>query len=198
LYDTDMTHMAQAITPSATKLQSKGVKSVPSRITTISRHSDISLSDFKAHLRRTLCDGELTLTPGDVRVIENDILPTYLTPEFIYGSNPRSTVVKRGRIDGVGELQVSLELNHGVITHANVAGDFFLLGDLDGELIGRLKGVPLAREALTSALADVNLSQIIMNLDTNDFIELIAEKQEPRSKNQAAVGGVCCGCATDN
>ena len=173
LYDTDMEHIARAITPSAAKLESKGVRSVPSRITTISRHSDISLADFKAHLRRTLCDGEVTLTPDDVRVIETEILPTYLTPEFIYGNNPRSTVVRRGRIEGVGELQVSLEMNHGVITHANVAGDFFLLGDLDGALLSRLRGTALTREALTAALADVDLGQIIMNLNVNDFVELM-------------------------
>ena len=173
LYDTDMTHMAQAITPSATKLQSKGVKSVPSRITTISRHSDISLGDFKAHLRSTLCDGEVMLTRDDVSTIENEILPTYLAPEFIFGSNPRSTVVKCGRIERVGELQVSLELNHGTIAHANVAGDFFLLGDLDGELIARLKGSSLTRQALYDALAHVDLGSIIMNLDLDSFVNLM-------------------------
>ncbi len=173
LYDTDMAHMAAAITPAESKLQSKGVHSVPSRITTISRHCGITLDDFKAHLRRSLCDGEVMLTSDDVRMIETEILPTYLTPEFIYGSNPRGTVVKQGRIEGVGELRVSLKLNHGVITHANVAGDFFLLGDLDSELIGRLKGAPLTREALASALADVDLSHIIMNLDLNHFINLL-------------------------
>ena len=173
LYDTDMAHMAAAITPSATKMESKGVSSVPSRITTIRQHCDISLEDFKAHLRRTLCDGEVLLSEDDVRTIETEFLPTYLAPEFINGSNPRSTVVKHGRIEGVGELQVSLELNHGVITHANVAGDFFLLGDLDGTVISRLKGTAMTREALESALADVDLSHIIMNLDLNHFINLL-------------------------
>ncbi len=173
LYDTDMAHMAQAITPSQSKLQSKGVRSVASRITTISRHSSITLPHFMAHLRRTLCDGEVTLTAGDVRTIEDELMPPYLDPQFIYGSNPRCTTVRHGRIEGVGELQVSLELNHGVIAHADVAGDFFLLGDLDGQLLPRLRGARLERHALEQALAGVQLGSIIMNLDSNNFINLL-------------------------
>ena len=115
LYDTDMTHITHAITPSKSKLESKGVKSVASRITTVRQHSDIGLEDFKAHVRRTLCDGEIELDEHDIVEIEQ-IMQTYLAPEFILGNNPRCNLVKQGRIEGVGELQVSLELNRNRIT----------------------------------------------------------------------------------
>ena len=129
LYDTDMTHITHAITPSKSKLESKGVKSVASRITTVRQHSDIGLEDFKAHVRRTLCDGEIELDEHDIVEIEQ-IMQTYLAPEFILGNNPRCNLVKQGRIEGVGELQVSLELNRNRITAINLAGDYFLVGDL--------------------------------------------------------------------
>lgn len=172
LYDSDMMHMAQAITPSQAKLAAKGVASVRSRVTTIKQHCDITLPDFKAHLRHELCDGEMWLTIDDVARIE-DTTKEYLTEDFILGHNPKCNMVKRGRIEGVGELIVSLELSHNVIRHADFAGDFFLLGDLDKGLIARLQGTALTPQALHDALQDVDLKSIIMNLTINEFINLL-------------------------
>ncbi|MBO5539704.1 MAG: lipoate--protein ligase [Muribaculaceae bacterium] len=174
LYDTDMTHITHAITPSKSKLESKGVKSVASRITTIRQHSDIGLEDFKAHVRRTLCDGEIELNERDIVEIEQ-IMQTYLAPEFILGNNPRCNLVKQGRIEGVGELQVSLELNRNRITAINLAGDYFLVGDLDDGLLNKLHGVQFTHQALTDALDKVEVRQIILNLSTNQFINFLTD-----------------------
>ncbi len=174
LYDTDMTHITHAITPSKSKLESKGVKSVASRITTVRQHSDIGLEDFKAHVRRTLCDGEIELNERDIVEIEQ-IMQTYLAPEFILGNNPRCNLVKQGRIEGVGELQVSLELNRNRITAINLAGDYFLVGDLDDGLLNKLHGVQFTHLALTDALDKVEVRQIILNLSTNQFINFLTD-----------------------
>ena len=174
LYDTDMTHITHAITPSKSKLESKGVKSVASRITTVRQHSDIGLEDFKAHVRRTLCDGEIELDEHDIVEIEQ-IMQTYLAPEFILGNNPRCNLVKQGRIEGVGELQVSLELNRNRITAINLAGDYFLVGDLDDGLLNKLHGVQFTHQALTDALDKDEVRQIILNLSTNQFINFLTD-----------------------
>lgn len=172
LYDSDMTHMAHAITPSRDKLVSKGVSSVPNRITTISQHSTISLDEFKAHLRSAMCDGETRLGDEDVKHIEA-IMQTYLTDEFILGNNPRCNIVKQARIEGVGELVANIELNRNIIKHINIAGDYFLVGDLDGGIIDRITGKSLTAQALTDALRDVDVQNIIMNLTTKQFINLL-------------------------
>lgn len=172
LYDTDMTHITRAITPSRSKMQSKGVKSVASRITTIRQHCDISLADFKQHVLHTLCNGERILTGADIAEIETVAKP-YFTPEFILGHNPRCTVARGGRIDGVGEIAVSLELNHNTITYVNLSGDYFQTGDVDSRLINRLKGTPFTREAVEAALSGVSLNRVIHNLDNEQFINLI-------------------------
>ena len=148
--------------------------SVASRITTVRQHSDIGLEDFKAHVRRTLCDGEIELDEHDIVEIEQ-IMQTYLTPEFILGNNPRCNLVKQGRIEGVGELQVSLELNRNRITAINLAGDYFLVGDLDDGLLNKLHGVQFTHQALTDALDKVEVRQIILNLSTNQFINFLTD-----------------------
>ena len=172
LYDTNMGHMLHAITPSHAKLESKGVESVKSRITTLSQHLDMGIDEFKDYVVRSMCDGEIVLTDADVAQIEA-IMQSYLTPQFIYGSNPRCNLVKKGRIEGVGELQVNMELNHNVIQHINLAGDFFLLGNLDDGLLNRLTGVNFERTDVQQALAQVNVGDIIVNLNNQQLINLL-------------------------
>ena len=172
LYDTNMEHMLNAITPSSAKLESKGVESVRSRITTLSEHLAMSIDDFKAHVKATLCDGEIVLNDADVAQIDA-IMQSYLTPEFIYGNNPRCNLVKTGRIEGVGEMQVSLELNHNVVRHIDVAGDFFLLGNLDDGIIVPLTGVNFERTHVQQALEGVDLGKIIANLNNQQLINLL-------------------------
>jgi lipoic acid synthetase/lipoate-protein ligase A len=82
LYDTDMEHMLHAITPSKEKLESKGIKSVRQRITLLKDHTSLSLEEFKAHVRDTLCQGERLLTSEEISDIEQ-LEQTYLKKEFI-------------------------------------------------------------------------------------------------------------------
>ncbi|MBQ4367747.1 MAG: lipoyltransferase [Muribaculaceae bacterium] len=175
LFDTDMEHMTRAITPSNAKLESKGVESVRSRITTLNSHLTLSIDEFKQYVRQSLCDGEILLTAADVTQIEQ-MTESYLSPEFIYGNNPRCNLTRRARIEGVGELAVSLELNRNTIRHIDVAGDFFVLGDIDRQVFSRLKGVPLDADALRDALCDVRVEQVVMNLSNEQFINLLTNQ----------------------
>lgn len=83
LYDTNMQHMLSAITPSAEKLEKKGIQSVHQRITLLKDHTSLSLEEVKTLIRDTLCQGELRLTPEQVAEIEA-IEQSYLKREFIY------------------------------------------------------------------------------------------------------------------
>ena len=173
LYDTCMENMVGSITPSDEKLVSKGVKSVRQHIALLKDYVDISLDEFKAFVRRNLCDREVMLNADDIAEIE-EIEREYLTDEFIYGNNPRYSLVRKGRIDGVGEMEVRMEVKNRVIKAINIVGDFFLVGDLDTQLLKRLKGVELTRESLEKALPE-RLDDVVRNLSRNEFIELIID-----------------------
>ena len=83
LYDTNMAHMLNAITPSQEKLQKKGIESVRQRITLLKDYTTIgSVEALKSLIRETLCVGEFQLTTKDVAAIEA-IEATYLKEEFI-------------------------------------------------------------------------------------------------------------------
>jgi len=70
LYDTNMDHMLQAITPGPEKLEKKGIQSVRQRITLLKNHTLFSLNEVKALIRDTLCVGERVLTAEEVSGIE--------------------------------------------------------------------------------------------------------------------------------
>ena len=170
LYDTCMENMLGAITPSSAKLTSKGVQSVRQHIALLKDYVSIGLDEFKAFVRQNLCVGEILLTEADVHAIEQ-VEQEYLTDEFIYGRNPKYSLVKRARIEGVGELEARLELKNGVIQGANLMGDYFLLGELDA-LLSQMRGVKLEPGALARALPE-RLDDVVRNLTRDDFIHLL-------------------------
>lgn len=84
LYDTNMEHMLNAITPGPEKLAQKGIQSVRQRITLLKDYTTLEcVDDLKSMIRSTLCDGERLLTADEVAAIET-IEATYLKEEFIH------------------------------------------------------------------------------------------------------------------
>ena len=173
LYDTDMVNMVGSITPTSGKLLSKGILSVRQRIALLKDYISLTLPEFMQFVRKTLCDEEFMLTAEDISRIE-EIEQEYLSPEFIYGKNPQYTLIKQRRIEGVGDFEARIAVKNGIILHVNLMGDYLLVGDLDGGLLGKLRGIPLTREALRRILPD-RIDDIIMNLMKEDFVLLLTE-----------------------
>lgn len=174
LYDTNLEHMARATTPSDAKLKSKGVESVRQHVTTLNRHLSISIDELKSHFRQELCDGELMLSAADIKAVEA-IEQEYYTPEFIYGNNPAYSILSSRRIDGVGEFHVSMDVKENTIRKVNFAGDFFIVGDIDGMLLSKLKGVQREPAALERALEGTDCGSVIMNLTKEQLINLLTD-----------------------
>lgn len=173
LYDTDMENMVGSITPTDEKLVSKGISSVRQRIALLKDYIDLDIEEFKLFVKTNLCDSETTLSASDIRGIE-DIEREYLSPEFVYGNNPKYSVVKRKHIDGVGEMEARIELKNGIIKGLSLLGDYFLTGELDKNIIAPLKNVALDRKSVDEALTE-NVEGVIRNLRKEDLVSLLTE-----------------------
>ena len=171
LYDTNMENMVGAITPSDEKLVSKGVKSVRQHIALLKDYTTLTISEFKEFVKSTLCNRELVLNAQDIAAVEA-IEEEYLSESFIVGNNPSYSTIRRQRVEGVGELEVRMQVKANRIKDINLVGDYFLVGDIDGQLLKPLKGVLLDAESLTKALPE-RLDNIILNLSKEAFIQLI-------------------------
>ena len=82
LYDTNMEHMLNAITPSREKLRKKGIESVRQRITLLKDYTTMSLDQIKLLIRDTLCSDECRLTASEVVDVER-LERSYLDNEFV-------------------------------------------------------------------------------------------------------------------
>ena len=171
LYDTNMENMVGSISPNNEKLISKGVESVRQRVALLKDYTNLSLDEFKAFAVHQLCNETQALTEQDIMEIE-DLEKEYLTHEFIYGHNPRYSIIRKHRLEGVGEFEIRIELKNEIIKQINMMGDYFLVGDIDNRLLLPLRNVPYTKESVEKALPN-RVDDIILNLDKKDLIEMI-------------------------
>ena len=170
LYDSDVEAMMASITPSEQKLKSKGVTSVSQRITQLKDYIDLDLEQFKDFAKKTLCNGEITLQQKEVENIL-EIEKEYRSHDFIYGNNPKYAVTHHQWLDGVGEMEVRMEVKNGVIQSLNLLGDYFIVGELDA-LLKSLKGVKLNKDDINNVLP-TRLDDVILHLHKEDFVNLL-------------------------
>ena len=170
LYDTDFLQMQQAITPSESKLQSKGVASVRQHVANLKDYLSTDIETFKQFVVGQFCNSERILTAEEVARIE-EIEKTYLDESFFSGSNPSYTVTKNVKIPGAGELTVGLELRNGVIRRVSLTGDYFQTADPTEELNLRLRNKPVGEAA--EALSGFDLSAYLIGIPTSCLIEII-------------------------
>ena len=61
--------------------------------------------------------------------------------DFVYGKNPKYSLIRKHRFEGVGTLEAHIELKNNIIGSINIVGDYFLLGDIDHDSSAYLKAV---------------------------------------------------------
>ncbi len=175
LYDYDAALMTGALTPPQVKLQSHGVTSIRSRVTTIREHlPELSLDEFKAHVLATIPDGgePMRLTADDVKEIE-EIEQRYYAPGWLEGKDPRGTLVNKARIDGVGTVAVHLTVNRGVIREICVSGDYFETSDANAAISDALTGTAYDHRAIVGTLDAIGVHRLIAGLTSESLASLI-------------------------
>lgn len=84
LYDVDMEALSEAITPSAEKLERKGISSVRQRVKNLHDMLDISIEELSEYLVREFCDTEVFLDREDEKKIY-ELASAYEDESFITG-----------------------------------------------------------------------------------------------------------------
>ena len=173
LFDTQLDHLSNALTPAKEKLQSKGVASVRQRVTNVATYTQLDILAFMDYVRQEMCGTEvLELTEEDMKEVA-EIEKELASDDFVYGKNPKYSLIRRHRFEGVGTLEAHIELKNNIIGSVNMVGDYFLLGDIDHDFLNLLKGCEFTREAVEERLEDIDLSTIIRGLKQRQFLRLL-------------------------
>lgn len=158
LYDSKLENVQEALHVKADKIESKGVKSVRSRVTNISEYikEPVPIQEFKKHLLAELFGShpikEYRLTLLDIEKIERLMVDKYMTWEWNYGSSPAFNIQKTARFPW-GGIDIRLKVEKGRIKDCVIFGDFFSNYDL-AEFMERLTGIRYSRDAFKAVFEE--------------------------------------------
>ncbi|MFX3616858.1 MAG: lipoate--protein ligase [Sporolactobacillus sp.] len=177
LFDVDLDHVAEALNPDAEKYESKGIKSVRSRVTNIREHlqTDMDIDQFKQTLLRYIFEesGEIpeyTITDQDWEAIVTLARKRYRNWDWIYGKSPAFNVRKAQRFSG-GRIDLRLNVKHGLIEQATIFGDFFGQGEV-ADFEKQLIGVRYEPKDVEEFLNQVNVPLYFGKIGKTDLLSL--------------------------
>jgi len=177
LFNSNLATIQSALKVKNDKIESKGIKSVKSRVTNIATYLDegYTLDDFKTALLKAMFENDnletITLLEEEIQAIEQLKTEKYATWDWNYGKSPQYNLRKERKCD-FGLITVLLQVVKGEIKEIHFYGDYFGNGDIQ-ELEALFTGIKPTEEALLEVLKNIELADYINGLDSKTLIDLI-------------------------
>lgn len=179
LFDSDLTVMSKALNVKQSKILSKGIKSVKSRVTNLKDYLDdnITLDKFKHLIIKNIFEvegkpiREHKFTKQDLDTIKRLRDKKYSTWEWNFGQSPKFNIENLQRFDG-GELGVNLDVKKGIIKNIKFYGDFMSMRDIK-DIEESLKGVYYREEDIKDVLGRYDLREYFGQIRLDDIIKVL-------------------------
>lgn len=179
MFDVDIDKLTQVLCPPATKLQSKGIASVRSRVANLCEYlpeiTDISTLKQKLEsiLSNNYTDKEWELSQEDFQNIEQLAHDKFEKWEWIYGHSPRATLNFSEKL-ACGTVHIHLNIAENRITSCKFGGDF--IGNLPtNELENALTGLPYDRDSISKFLEETDISRYLDGVTSAELLRLIIQ-----------------------
>lgn len=179
LFDTALDVLSQALNVKPDKYESKGVKSVRSRVTNIRDYltEDVEIDVFRNLLLKYIFEMEdltpevYNLTDEELSAVDKLYKEKYSTWEWNYGESPNFNY-KNYKKFPFGSIEVRFDVHNGVIKESKIFGDFF--GTMDIKLLEeKLNGLKYNRETLEEVLMNEPLDKYFGNISVDEFLDLV-------------------------
>lgn len=178
LLNADLSHVGEALNVKQSKIESKGIKSVRSRVANVIEFlPDMpSVDDFRTLLLKGIFEQEAdipqyVMTEADWQGVKQLYDERYSQWAWNYGHSPDFNVQKTNRFP-IGEIDARIDVKKGLIANIKFYGDFFNQEDV-ANLEQRLVGVRYDRAALTEALNGSDIAQFFVGLSMEEFLGFI-------------------------
>lgn len=178
LLDTNLGEVVNALNVKMSKIESKGHKSVRSRVANISEYLEkpMPIHEFRELLLKGLYEETedfetYHLTEDQWKEVYKLKDSKYDTWEWNFGSSPKFNIQRTARFP-IGELDIRIYVEKGHIKDFKIYGDFF--GKEPVENIEKLMiGTRYELDDIAQALKDLDVTEYFGNLPKTDFLELI-------------------------
>jgi len=178
MFDTEIEAVVSALKVRKDKIESKGIKSIRSRVANIMEFIEepITIDDFRLKLLHSIFGGEeevktIELTEEDWANIHALSKERYANWEWNYGKSPAFNMSHSERFP-VGGIDVRLQVKNGVIEDAHIYGDFFGVGDV-ADIEALLVGTTYEKSAITESLGDIDITTYLGGITKEQFLQLI-------------------------
>lgn len=180
MFDSEIEHVVAALNVNKEKIESKGIKSIRSRVANISEYlkEEMTMEQFKEHILRSIFNVDDVkdvpkheLTEEDWEKVHELSKNRYQKWEWNYGKSP-SFNMKASHKFPSGLLDVRLDVKKGIIENCKIYGDFFGIGEVE-DIEQALIGVRHNREDVAEALKDIDIPHYLGKITKDDLINLI-------------------------
>lgn len=180
LFDSDMGQVAKSLQVKADKIESKGIKSVRSRVANISEFlaEPLSMGEFKKIILKHIFGSDTDiprreLTQADWDAVYELSEQKYQTWDWNYGRSPEFNIQRIHRFD-FGQIDARINVKDGNITSIKFYGDFLGHGELlDIEL--KLQNVRYENSSVTEKLQGVDLSHYFGKIEVEEFANFLCD-----------------------
>lgn len=176
LFDTDLDTISMALNVNMGKLESKGIKSVRSRVANISSYLKkyISIDEFKDILiSKILTEGSQNykLTKEEFLEVKKLADKKYKNWEWNFGKAPEFKISKKKRYEG-GELDIKINVSQGIISGIKIYGDFLGYRGTE-ELEKLLTGKKFEENDISDILKKINIKKIFGEINEANIVDCI-------------------------
>ncbi len=181
LFDSNLDDVTEALVPRPGKVESKGVKSIRSRVANIAEflREPITVIELRERILERIFGTRdrtniptLELDHSDRTQIDALVQRKYGSWDWNYGENPRCNVQRSHRFPA-GEIDVRINVEGGRVSTIRIFGDFMGREDV-AELETRMLGVRYDHESVAMALAGVNLDDYFGDVPASEALRLLA------------------------
>jgi lipoate---protein ligase len=178
LFDSHLEDVVQALNVKTDKIESKGIKSIRSRVANITEFlkEPMSVIQFREKIIQSIFRG-LPKIPiyrlseehwGEVKKLANE---KYRTWEWNFGRSPEFNIQKTNRF-AFGQIDARLQVKDGIIIDVKFYGDFLGHGDTE-EIEKRLTGKKYKEEEITPVLKLFDLNLYFGTITPEEFAKFL-------------------------
>lgn len=158
LYDVDFSQVKNILTPNKAKLETKGVKSVQSRVTNLMTldWEKVDRDSFVKILVDQIADDQTEYIFSDEQINEiNKIAEANKKSiRFILNNNVKYQNQYVEYLPGFGTIEIYSNLKDGKISELEIFGEYFFEKDFD-EIKEKIKGVEFTKEGVSKFIEDI-------------------------------------------